>query len=231
MSCESGLPPFRGEGGLWDSLDVEAVADRKSWYCGRRSDCKARRKIMLDFFNLIRRMILEAEPNDGHRTIAELELYFDVTVITQNGDDFHERAGSTNVIHLHGEVLKNASTMHPSKLFAIDPANPDIHIGDKAPDSSQIRPYVIFFNEDIELRLWREAVKATKAADVFVVVGSTMLVNPAADLLKMINSDCRLYIIDPDDVSLPDGIVHPYTHIRRGASAVIAQLKSFLQQE
>ena len=228
MSRESGLPTFRGEGGLWDALDVESVADRKSWYCGRRSDCNARRQIMLDFFNPIRRMILEAEPNDGHRTIAELERDFNVTVITQNGDDFHERAGSTNVIYLHGEALKNASTMHPYESFAIDHADPDIYIGDKAPDGSQIRPYVIFFNEDIELRLWSKAVEAAKAADVFVVVGSTMLVYPAADLLKMINSDCWLYIIDPDDVSLPDGIIHPYTHICCGASDGLKQLKKLL---
>lgn len=218
------------ESGLWDALDVEAVADRKSWYCGRRSDCNARRQTMLDFFNPIRKMILDAEPNDGHRMIAKLERDFDVTVITQNGDDFHERAGSTNVIHLHGEALKNASTMHPYESFAIDPAVPDIRIGDKAPDGSQIRPYVIFFNEDIELRLWHKAVEATKAADTFVVVGSTMLVYPAADLLKMLRADCRLYIIDPADVSLPDGIVHSYTHIRCGASAGLKKMKKLLNE-
>ncbi len=229
MSRESGLPVFRGEGGLWDTLDVEAVADRRSWYCGRRSDCNGRRQRMLDFFNPIRRLILERQPNEGHRIIAELEDKFEVTVITQNGDDFHERAGSTMIIHLHGEALKNASTMHPYEAYDIDRSNPDIHIGDKAPDGSQIRPFVIFFNEEIDKRLWRTSVEAAKAAEMFVVVGSTMLVYPAADLLKMIPPDCELYVIDPEEVALPEGCNRKYIHIRSGASLGLQQLKATLQ--
>ncbi len=229
MSRESGLPVFRGEGGLWDTLDVEAVANRRSWYCGRRSDCNGRRQRMLDFFNPIRWLILERQPNEGHRIIAELEDKFEVTVITQNGDDFHERAGSARVIHLHGEALKNASTMHPYEAYDIDRSNPDIRIGDKAPDGSQIRPFVIFFNEEIDKRLWRASVEAAKVADVFVVVGSTMLVYPAADLLKMIPSDCELYVIDPEEVALPEGCNREYIHIRSGASLGLQQLKATLQ--
>ena len=228
MSRESGLPTFRGEGGLWQMLDVDAVADRRSWYCGRRSDCNARRQAMLDFFNPIRRMIIDAHPNDGHLMIAALERDFDVTVVTQNGDDLHERAGSTNVIHLHGEAMKNASTMHPYRSFAVDPADPDIRIGDKASDGSQVRPYVIFFNEDIELRLWRMAVEAVRSADVLAVVGSTMLVYPAAELLKMVGANCRLYIIDPTEVQLPCGITHRCTHIRCGASEGLERLLELL---
>lgn len=229
MSRESGLPIFRGEGGLWDSLDVEAVADRRSWYCGRRSDCNERRQRMLDFFNPMRRMILEGEPNEGHRIIAELENEHEVTVITQNGDDFHQRAGSTNVIHLHGEALKNASTLHPYESYEIDRANPDINIGDKAPDGSQIRPFVIYFNEDIDRRLWKASVEATRQADIFVVVGSTMLVYPAADLLKMVPQHCRLYVIDPAEVALPEGCTRHCTHIRSGASIGLRQLKEILK--
>lgn len=229
MSRESGLPTFRGEGGLWNRLDVEAVADRRSWYCGRRSDCNERRQRMLDFFNPIRRLILEREPNDGHRLIAALEEEFDVTVITQNGDDFHERAASSRVIHLHGEALKNASTLHPYESYAIDRNNPDIRIGDRAPDGSQIRPYVIFFNEAVERRLWKEAVEATAEADVFVVVGSTMLVYPAAELLKMLPPQCGLYVIDPSEVSLPDGCTKEFTHIRITASLGLKELKTILK--
>ena len=229
MSRESGLPTFRGQDGLWDTLDVEAVADRKSWYCGKRSDCNERRQRMLDFFNPMRRMILEREPNKGHRIIAELEDEFEVTIITQNGDDFHERAGSTNVIHLHGEALKNASTLHPYESYEIDKNNPDICIGDKAPDGSQIRPYVIYFNEDIEQRLWKASVEATKQADVFIVVGSTMLVYPAAELLKMIPPKCKLYIIDPSEVTLPEGCTKEYIHIQSGASRGLEQLKTTLK--
>lgn len=229
MSRESGLPTFRGQGGLWDTLDVEAVADRKSWYCGRRSDCNERRQRVLDFFNPIRRLILDSEPNEGHRIIAGLEGEFDVTIVTQNGDDFHERAGSTRVIHLHGEALKNASTLHPCVSFDIDPNNPDICIGDKAPDGSQVRPYVVFFNEDVEQRLWNASVEATRQADVFVVVGSSMLVYPAAELLKMIPPECGLYIIDPAEVALPEGCERTYIHIQNGASDGLEQLKTELK--
>ena len=229
MSRESGLPTFRGKGGLWDTLNIEAVAARSSWYCGRRSDCNERRQRMLDFFNLIRSLIMKKEPNEGHYIIAELEDEYAVTVITQNGDDFHERAGLTNVIHLHGEALKNASTLHPYESYEIDHNNPDIHIGDKAPDGSQLRPYVIFFNEDIELRLWKASVEATKQANVFIVVGSTMLVYPAAELLKMIPPKCELYIIDPSEVALPEGCNRECIHIQSGASLGLQQLKATLK--
>lgn len=229
MSRESGLPTFRGEGGLWDTLDVEAVATRRSWYCGRRSDCNERRQRMLDFFNPIRRLIMEKAPNEGHCIIAELENEYDVTVITQNGDDFHERAGSTDVIHLHGEALKNASTLHPYEWYEIDRSNPDIHIGDKAPDGSQLRPYVIFFNEDIEQRLWKASVEATRQADVCVVVGSTMSVYPAAELLTMIQPNCKLYIIDPSEVRLPERCNRKYIHIQSGASLGLRQLEAILK--
>lgn len=219
MSRESGLPTFRGDGGIWSELDVEAVASARSWYCGRRGDCRQRRQAMLDFFNPLRRAILEHGPNEGHRIIASLERDFDVTVVTQNGDDYHTRAGSTDVVYLHGEALKNASSANPYRPIAIDPGSPDIHIGDKAPDGSQIRPFVIYFDENIDSRLWSRAVKATKEADFLVVVGSSMKVFPAAGLIGKIRRDCRLIVIDPAEVELPDGCHRPFTHIRATASA------------
>ena len=170
ISKESGLPIFRGDGGIWDTLDVEAVASARSWYCGRRKDCKQKRQIMLDFFNPIRRKILDSQPNEAHEIIAELEKDFNVTVITQNGDDFHTRAGSSNVLYLHGEALKNASSANPYIPLPIDFDNPDIQIGDKAPDGSQIRPFVIFFDENIDKLIWQKAVNATKNADILVVI-------------------------------------------------------------
>ena len=218
MSRESGLPTFRGEGGVWNDIDYEKVATLKSWYGRQRKDVKARRQAMLDFFNPLRRAILEHEPNDGHRIIAALENDFDVTVITQNGDDYHERAGSSKIIYLHGEALKNASSANPSLSYAIDRENPDIHLGDKAPDGSQLRPYVIYFDEDIDGNLWREAVRATKEADWFVVVGSTMLVYPAASLLAAIPDSCHMVVIDPEENSLPEECYHGYTYIPEGAS-------------
>ena len=218
MSRESGLPVFRGEGGVWNEIDYEKVATLKSWYRRQRKDVKERRQAMLDFFNPMRRAILEHEPNVGHRIIAALEKDFEVTVITQNGDDYHTRAGSTNVIYLHGEALKNASSANPSLSYPIDRANPDIHLGDKAPDGSQLRPYVIYFDEDIDIKLWRQAVKATKEADWFVVVGSTMLVYPAAALLTEIPDSCQLVIIDPQEISLPHECNHGFTYIPEVAS-------------
>lgn len=228
MSRESGLPTFRGEGGLWDNLDVERIADVRSWYCGRRRDCRERRQAMLDFFNPLRRAIMEHGPNEGHRIIASLEKNFDVTVITQNGDDYHERAGSSDVIYLHGEALKNASSANPYTPLPIDKSCPDIHIGDKAPDGSQLRPFVIYFNEDIDKRLWQRAVKATADADCFIVVGSTMLVYPAAALIKKLRNDCRLYIIDPAQLDLPQGNVRPCTHIASPATVGLATLSDIL---
>lgn len=218
MSRESGLPIFRGEGGVWNEIDYEKVATLKSWYGRQRKDVKERRQAMLDFFNPLRRAILEHEPNEGHRIIAALENDFEVTVITQNGDDYHSRAGSTNVIYLHGEALKNASSANPSLSYPIDRSNPDIHLGDKAPDGSQLRPYVIYFDEDIDSGLWRQAMKATKEADWFVVVGSTMLVYPAAALLAAIPDSCYLVVIDPREVELPEECSHGYTYIPEKAS-------------
>lgn len=231
MSKESGLPTFRGEGGVWNEIDAEKVASARSWYCGRRKDCNEKRQAMLDFFNPLRRSILEHEPNEGHRLIAELEKEFQVTVITQNGDDYHTRAGSSNVIYLHGEALKNTSSANPYNPLPIDPDNPDIHIGDKAPDGSQIRPFVIYFDENIDKKLWHKAVRATKETDYFVVVGSTMLVFPAADLIRRISPVCQLIVVDPGEVALPEGCRHQYQHLQEGASKGLQQLVKILSEQ
>lgn len=225
ISRESGLPTFRGDGGVWNDIDYEKVATLKSWQGRQHGDVRERRQTMLDFFNPMRRAVIEHEPNEAHRIIAELESDFDVTVITQNGDDYHTRAGSTNVIYLHGEALKNASSANPSLSYPIDRDNPDIHLGDKAPDGSQLRPFVIYFDEDIDEVLWRKAVRATKDADWFVVVGSTMLVYPAAALLADIPESCRLVVIDPREVELPAECRHDFTHIAEGAGKGLSILK------
>lgn len=230
MSRESGLPTFRGEGGVWNEIDYGKVATLRSWYGRQRKDVKQRRQAMLDFFNPMRRAVLGHEPNEGHRIIAALEDDFDVTVITQNGDDYHTRAGSTRVVYLHGEALKNASSANPSLSFPIDRDNPDIHLGDKAPDGSQLRPFVIYFDEDIDPALWREAVKATKQADWFVVVGSTMLVYPAAALLADLPDSCRLVVIDPAEVPLPAECRHRCTHIPEGATSGLRHFVDMLSE-
>lgn len=232
-SAESGLPTFRGEGGIWNELDTEAVASKKAWYCGRRSDCNERRQRVLDFINPIRRLIMELGPNDAHRLIAQFEQMAEkVTVITQNGDDYHQRAGSTNVIHLHGEALKNCSTARPYEPIDIDREHPDIHIGDKAADGSQIRPYVIFFDEELDRRIWKKAVEATKEADSFVVVGSSLKVFPAVDLLGMTKAGCELIVIDREEVELSENVVgkRRVKVIRASASEGLRQLAQSLSQ-
>lgn len=216
ISQESGLPTFRGEGGIWEEIDAEKVADWKAWYCGRRSDCRERRQAVLDFFNPIRRRILECEPNEAHRIIASLEEKYEVTVITQNGDDYHERAGSTNVIHLHGEALKNTSTLCPYIPLPIDPEDPDIHIGDKAPDGSQLRPYVIFFNENLQSEVLKAAVNAIREADIMVVIGCSLKVFPAARMIEDLREEAILVVIDPSKPSLPPR--HLYAHLQLKAT-------------
>lgn len=216
ISQESGLPTFRGEGGIWEEIDAEKVADCKAWYCGRRSDCRERRQAVLDFFNPIRRRILECEPNEAHRIIASLEEKYEVTVITQNGDDYHERAGSTNVIHLHGEALKNTSTLCPYIPLPIDPEDPDIHIGDKAPDGSQLRPYVIFFNENLQSEVLKAAVNAIREADIMVVIGCSLKVFPAARMIEDLREEAMLVVIDPSKPSLPPR--HLYAHLELKAT-------------
>ena len=228
MSKESGLPTFRGDGGVWNEIDAEKVASARSWYCGRRKDCNERRQAMLDFFNPLRRSILEHEPNEGHHIIVELEMDYDVTVITQNGDDYHTRAGSTNVIYLHGEALKNTSSANPYNPLPIDPNNPDIHIGDKAPDGSQIRPFVIYFDENIDKNLWQRAVRATKSADYFIIVGSSVLVLPAASLLRAIPRECRIIVINPETVSLPFSCHRNYCHFENVATVGLLKLQKYL---
>lgn len=229
MSQESGMPTFRGEGGIWDTIDTEKVADWKAWYSGRYSDRDARRQQVLDFFNPIRRRILNGEPNHAHKIIAELEDKYDVTVVTQNGDDFHERAGSSKVIHLHGEALKNTSTLHPFLPFDIDPNDPDIRIGDKAPDGSQIRPYVIFFNENLHHDVWKEAVRSIREADMMIIIGCSLKVFPAARMIEDLREEAQLVVIDPCESPLPTR--HLYAHLRMSATRGMLIMKNLLNQE
>lgn len=229
ISQESGMMTFRGKEGIWDRIDPEKVASIRAWNSGRHADCNSRRQAVLDFFNPIRRQIIDHAPNDAHRAIAALENEYDVVVVTQNGDDFHTRAGSSQVIYLHGEALKNCSTANPHLCWEIDRDNPDIHIGDKAPDGSQVRPYVIFFGENIDKRLWQQAVKATRNADIFVIVGSTMLVYPAAELIAKTRHDCKICIIDPQPLTLPPECnTRQFTQIQATATAGMHQLTELL---
>lgn len=186
ISAESGIQTFRDSDGLWENHDVRDVASPEGW----RKD----RELVLEFYNQRRRKMSEAEPNQAHFLVAELEQYFDVQIITQNIDDLHERAGSTKILHLHGEMKKACSCRDKNLVYNWEK---DINIGDKAEDGAQLRPFIVWFGEDVPLM--NKAVKLTKEADIFLVIGTSLQVYPAAGLLQDIKNDCLLIVINPDD--------------------------------
>ncbi|NLJ44253.1 MAG: NAD-dependent deacylase [Bacteroidales bacterium] len=191
MSAESGIRTFRDSGGLWEDYDVYEVASPMGWY--RDKD------LVLRFYNERRRQLSKALPNAGHYGIAELENYFSVNVITQNIDDLHERAGSTKVLHLHGELTKARSTADPSLVYDI--GYKDINPGDLCEKGSQLRPHIVWFGEAVPMM--DEAVRITSEADIFVVIGSSLNVYPAAGLIEYAPSKASLWLIDPKEVSAP----------------------------
>jgi NAD-dependent deacetylase len=186
ISAESGIPTFRGSNGLWEGHDVTQVASPAGWAKDRA--------LVLEFYNQRRRNMLSAEPNAGHLCIAEMERHFRVTVITQNIDNLHERAGSTNVLHLHGEIMKSRSTLDPSLIYDIEPGK-DILIGDKCERGSQLRPHIVWFGEDVPAIY--KAADIVESADVVIVVGTSLVVYPAAGLMDYAREDVPVYLVDP----------------------------------
>ncbi len=208
MSVESGLGTFRGGGGLWDEYPVELVATPEGY--------AANPELVLEFYNKRRRELLTVEPNEGHRLVAALEERFDVTVVTQNVDDLHERAGSTNVIHLHGELMKACSSQAPQNLnYVINLPSPesDLHLGDRAADGSQLRPFIVWFGEAVPRM--SDAIETLRGVDAFVIIGTSLNVYPAAGLLDYVPAGVPVYLIDPNDVHVTRRDV---TVIRQGAS-------------
>jgi NAD-dependent deacetylase len=191
MSAESGISTFRDSNGLWNNYPVEQIATPEGF--------RANPKLVLDFYNHRRRELLKAEPNEGHKGLAALEEYFKVYIITQNVDNLHERAGSTHVIHLHGELMKSCSVNNTGKSFPIPPENPDIHIGNKAPDGGQLRPFIVWFGEAVPKI--EEAVQYVESSDIFVIIGTSLNVYPAAGLLNYVRNGQPTFLIDPKDVA------------------------------
>jgi NAD-dependent deacetylase len=183
ISAESGLKTFRDSDGLWEGYNIEEVATPGAWM---RDPA-----LVLDFYNMRRRSVREAEPNDAHRGIAELEEHFDVYVITQNIDDLHERAGSSRVLHLHGEIFKMRSERDASHIV---PVSGDIHLGDLAPDGGQYRPHIVWFGEPVPKM--EEASAIAGQADLFVVIGTSLLVYPAAGLVHCCSPGIPRFVID-----------------------------------
>ena len=215
MSAESGISTFRGGNGLWDEYPIEQVATPEGY--------RANPALVLEFYNKRRRQLLEVVPNRGHELLAALEEKYDVTIVTQNVDNLHERAGSTNVIHLHGELMKACSSREPNNgdyVMTLPEDRLDIELGDLAADGSQLRPFIVWFGEAVPKI--EEAVQALSGVDVFVIIGTSLNVYPAAGLLHYVGRDVPVYLIDPNDVNVPSG--REVTVIRKGASEGVRYL-------
>lgn len=193
MSAESGFSTFRDSGGLWEQYPVEKVATPEGW--------EADPAMVTEFYNRLRRQLVTAQPNEGHRLIAELETRYDVTVVTQNVDNLHERAGSHRVIHLHGELMKACSSRcpdDPRSLVTLPADHPDITPGQRAADGSLLRPFIVFFGEAVPRMT--DACREAEQADIFVIVGTSLNVYPAAGLLYSVPPEAHVYLIDPKPV-------------------------------
>jgi len=214
MSAESGIRTFRDSGGLWEEYDVMEVASITGW--------QKNRDLVLRFYNERRRQLEKAVPNEGHKGLADLEKYFDVHIITQNVDNLHERAGSTKILHLHGELTKARSSADPSLVYDI--GYRDINPGDRCEKGSQLRPHIVWFGEPVPAM--DEAVQIASQAEIFVIIGTSLNVYPAAGLVNYVSSEVTVFLIDPSEVYVPAG--RRVEVIKEGASAGVAVLKTKL---
>lgn len=195
ISAESGLGTFRGSGGLWDKFPIEQVATPEGW--------AANPNLVTDFYNARRMQLESVEPNQAHRLLASLESFYEVVVVTQNVDNLHERAGSGNVIHLHGELTKVTSSREPDNpkfIRTLSPSEYSVPHGAKASDGSLLRPYIVWFGEPVPLM--ELAAAHAREADILVVVGTSLAVYPAAGLVNYAPHTSQIFVIDPNPVSL-----------------------------
>ena len=216
MSAESGISTFRDSDGLWAKHRVEDVATPEGF--------AKNPQLVLDFYNSRRRESIFSKPNKGHLGLAEMEDKYKVYIVTQNVDHLHEKAGSSSVLHLHGELMKSRSSINPNKIFDIDPQNPDIFVGDKSPDGSQLRPHIVWFGEAVPMLNHAEDI--VRKADVLVVIGTSLNVYPAAGLVYQVSPDTPIYLIDPNDVAIPNRQIK---HIKKSASEGVAELRNILE--
>lgn len=215
ISAESGISTFRDAGGLWDKYPVMQVASIEGY--------EANPELVIRFYNERRRQLLDVSPNEGHRKCVELEKHFDVSVITQNVDNLHERAGSSHIIHLHGELTKVCSSYNPNDsryIKELQPGEYEVKIGDKAGDGSQLRPFIVWFGEAVP-RI-EEAIEEVEKADIFVIIGTSMNVYPAAGLIHYVPRGAKIYLIDPKDVNIDARF--KVRHIKKGASEGMREL-------
>jgi NAD-dependent deacetylase len=217
ISAESGIRTFRDSDGLWEGYDIYEVASPRGWAKDP--------KMVLDFYNMRREDVAKAAPNAAHSGLAELEKDFDVQIITQNIDDLHERGGSTNVLHLHGEIFKMRTSIGHGNWNIYD-IRGNINLGDMAPEGGQLRPHIVWFEEPVPMIEIAAGIAAM--ADLFVVIGTSLVVYPAAGLLNYASPQIPKFIIDKNIPAT--GSIHNLTRIEMNASAGVELLKSKLSQ-
>lgn len=220
MSVESGFKTFRGSDGLWENYPVDQIATHHGWVQDPT--------LVTEFYNMLRKKLYAAEPCDGHKLVAAMEQNYDVTVVTQNVDNLHEKGGSSHIIHLHGELSKVCSSRDPYNPHFIEELpedNCEVVPGTKCGDGSLKRPFIVFFEENVPL--FELAVEAVQKADIFVIIGTSLNVYPAAGLVNYLRHDVPIYIIDPNEVGghLPER-VH---HIKKSTSDGMRELCEILQ--
>lgn len=224
VSAESGVSTFRDSDGLWENHKVEDVASIEGWYRNPQ--------LVLDFYNARRKQLPQVRPNAAHLAIADLEKDYKVTVITQNVDNLHERAGSTKIIHLHGELTKvrpeNCCNDRDgfSEETVFDIGSDEINLGDMAPNGAQLRPHIVWFGEAVPKI--EAAIDAVEAADILLIVGTSLQVYPAAGLYRYAKMDTPIYIIDPNDVPARDSRI---THIKEVATKGMEEFKNILKSK
>jgi len=216
ISAESGIKTFRDADGLWNNYRIEEVASPIAW--ARDPE------MVLEFYNMRRKQLFEVEPNTAHIALVEMENNFDVQIVTQNVDDLHERAGSSNILHLHGEMKKVRSTSNPSLVYTLD--DWELNLGDTCEEGSQLRPHIVWFGEEVpNISI---AASIVKTADILVVIGTSLQVYPAAGLLQYAPDNIPKYLIDPN--AEPDRYIMNLTIIREKATIGVVELNKALKR-
>ncbi len=210
ISAESGLKTFRDSNGLWENYSFQEVATPEAW--------AQNQSLVLQFYNERRKQCIHAKPNEAHTALVRLESIFETTIITQNIDDLHERAGSTQVIHLHGEIRKSRSTKDKSLTYNIEGSNLDI--GDRCGLGSQLRPHVVWFGESVPML--DQAAPIVQIADILIVIGTSLNVYPAAGLAFMANDRCTKFLVDPNSFKYKE--INSFQHIQEVASKGVPKL-------
>ncbi len=216
MSAESGIKTFRDSGGMWEEFRIEDVATPEAW-------ARDQNKV-LDFYNKRRKQVMDAQPNEGHKILAALEKKFDVQIITQNIDDLHERAGSKKVLHLHGEIVKSRSSVDPNLIYPMKKS--DIKPGEKCEKGSQLRPHIVWFGEMVPEM--DKAIDLASTAEIFITVGTSLVVYPAAGLIHYAPQKSLKYLVDPGDFEL--SLVKDVKHIKQKAAEGLAVLQKELEK-